>query len=312
MLLGGNQPPMANNDNIPESGLISAVTGGPVEGLLHEPKRSKYSKLSAIGFYIVVAIVILLTPATLPDVQEPPNVRLPNLVFVAEPGPGGGGGGGGENNPEPESVQKVAGEDQAQLALKVEEPKEQLVYEDEDKPDEPEEEEPEPEEEDNEVPEVKAPVVAQAPDDLDQKGILEGPEQLLASAGMGNGGGSGTGNGTGIGEGDGSGIGPGWGGGFGGGAYRIGSGIEPPTLRRQVQPEYTDKALARKIAGSVLLEVIILKDGTVGPIRVLQSLEPGLDEKAIEAVRKWLFVPGKHRGQPVDVIAEIFVDFNLI
>jgi TonB family protein len=256
--------------------------------------------------------VFLFIGSRLPEVQEAMDVRLPNLVFVAEPGPGGGGGGGGENNPDPASVQKIAGEDRARLALNVEEPEDQLVYEDEDKPDEPEEPEEEEPEEEDEIPEVKAPVVAQAPDDFDQQGLLEGPERLLESAGMGNGGGSGTGNGTGIGEGDGPGIGPGWGGGFGGGAYRIGSGIEPPTLRRQVQPEYTNKALARKIAGGVLLEVIILKDGTVGPVRVLRSLEPGLDQKAIEAVRKWLFTPGKHKGEPVDVIAEIFVDFNLI
>ncbi len=303
---------MAENSTFKDSGLISAVTGGPVEGLLYEPKRAKYSWISAISFWFLMVGALLFVGSRLPEVQEVMEVRLPNLVFVAEPGPGGGGGGGGKNNPEPESIQKIVGEDQARLALNVEEPKDQLVYEDEDKPDEPEEPEEEEPEEEEEIPEVKAPVVAQAPDDFDQQGILEGPEQLLESAGMGNGGGSGTGNGTGIGEGDGPGIGPGWGGGFGGGAYRIGSGIEPPTLRRQVQPEYTNKALARKIAGGVLLEVIILKDGTVGPVRILQSLEPGLDQKAIEAVRKWLFTPGKHKGQPVDVIAEIFVDFNLI
>jgi hypothetical protein len=45
---------------------------------------------------------------------------------------------------------------------------------------------------------------------------------------------------------------------------------------------------------------------------VTQSLDPGLDRKAIEAVRQFLFVPGKFRGDPVDVIAEIAVDFSLL
>ena len=64
--------------------------------------------------------------------------------------------------------------------------------------------------------------------------------------------------------------------------------------------------------GTVDLEVIILKDGTVGPVRVIKSLDPELDQKAIEAVQRWLFVPGKFRGEPVDVIASIAVDFNLL
>ncbi len=304
---------MSSNEEFADSGMISAVTGGPVEGLLYDPKRQRNSWISAVTFYFFLAIFLWLGSLIAPKVITPTEVQLPNLVFLAEPGPGGGGGGGGENSPDPASVQKVAGQDQARLALNVEEPEDELVFEDEE-PVEPEEEEPEPEEpeEEDEINEIKAPVVAQAPDDLDQKGILEGQEQLLASAGSGNGGGSGTGMGTGIGEGDGPGIGPGWGGGFGGGAYRIGSGVEPPALRRQVRPEYTDHALSRKIQGTVLLEIIILKDGTVGPVRVIQSLEPGLDQKAVEAVRQFLFIPGKLKGEPVDVVAEIAVDFSLL
>jgi TonB family protein len=289
--------------------MISAITGGPVEGLLYEPRRKKISRASAIGFYAILLLILYLLPTALPDVSPPDNIKLPNLVFIFEEGPGGGGGGGGDESPEPPSIQKVAGEDQARLALNIEEPEDALVYEDEEAEEPEEEEEPPEEEPENEL---IAPVVAQAPDDFDQKGLLEGPEQLLENGGEGDNGGAGDGSGTGIGPGDGPGLGPGWGGGYGGGAYRIGSGVEPPILRRQVRPDYTDHALSRKIQGTVLLEIIILKDGTVGPVRVTQSLDPGLDRKAIEAVRQFLFVPGKFRGDPVDVIAEIAVDFSLL
>jgi protein TonB len=301
---------MAKDQPFADSGMISAVTGGPVEGLTYEPKRKKVSRATAIAFYPILFLILWLVPFGAPEIETPEEIRLPNLVFLAEPGPGGGGGGGGENDPEPPSIQKIAGEDQASLALNVETPEEQLVYEEEEK----EVEEPEPEEEPEEEPEneIKAPVVAQAPDDIDQKGILEGPEQLLESAGEGDGGGSGGGSGTGLGPGEGSGLGPGYGGGFGGGAYRIGSGVEPPRLRRQIRPEYTNRALSRKIQGTVLLEIIILKDGTVGPVRILQSLDSGLDRKAVEAVRQFLFDPGRFRGEPVDVVAEIAVDFSLL
>jgi hypothetical protein len=127
--------------------------------------------VSAIGFYAILLIILYFLPAALPDVTAPDEVNLPNLVFVFEEGPGGGGGGGGDESPEPPSIQKVAGQDQARLALKVEEPEDALVYEDEEAEEPEEEEEVEPPEEET-LNEIVAPAVAQAPDDFDQKGIL--------------------------------------------------------------------------------------------------------------------------------------------
>ncbi len=37
----------------------------------------------------------------------------------------------------------------------------------------------------------------------------------------------------------------------------------------------------------------------------------GLDEKAIEAVRRWRFDPSKKDGQPVAVLVDIQVNFRL-
>jgi TonB family protein len=47
-------------------------------------------------------------------------------------------------------------------------------------------------------------------------------------------------------------------------------------------------------------------------IRVQRSLGLGLDEKAIEAVRKWKFSPGKKDGKAVTVAATIEVNFRLL
>ena len=93
---------------------------------------------------------------------------------------------------------------------------------------------------------------------------------------------------------------------------RIESGVEPPRLRRRVSPEYTDDALDRKVEGIVILEVVILKTGRVGAVRVLRGLDAGLDAKAIAAVREWTFQPGRFRGEAVDVLAEIEVEFRLL
>ena len=296
-LLGSLREFFRNDD------IVSALSGEPLEPPFYDPKRKRNTQLTTAAGYITLIAGLMFLSTVLP---EPPKLSLspdlPNLIFVMTEGPGGGGG-GGELTEDPASVQKIQGEDQAKVAVATESPEEKLIFEDPDKP--PEEEKEEEVAEKEEVPEVIAPVVAQAPDDTTQKGILEGQEQLFESAGPGE-------DSGGIGTGRGRGIGPGTGGGFGGGAYRMGSGVTAPVVLRQVRPGFTEEALARKIQGEVVVEVLILKDGTVRPVRVVRGLSADLNEKAIEAASQWKFIPAKFRGQPVDLIAEIAIDFNIL
>lgn len=258
-----------------------------------------------MGFHGVVLALILFGFFAVEEATDDSPFDLPGLVFVVEAGPGGGGGGGGDESEEEAAPLQVAGEDPALVAVETGPDPEELVFDD---PDEPNVEE--------EVTEdaLDAPFETTAPDPEMLAGLIRDASALLDGrrAGSGSGGGGGTGSGGGVGEGDGDGLGEGTGGGFGGGAYRIGSGVAPPQLRRRITPEYTDDALARKIEGKVILEVVILKNGRVGPARVVRSLDAGLDGKAIAAVRQWTFEPGRFRGEPVDVLAEIEVEFRLL
>ncbi len=286
---------------------VSPITGQPREHL-HAGAHGRRNG-SAVAFLAHAAILGLILSGWFASAPPPEDdsFDLPDLVFVVTPGPGGGGGGGGdESEEEPPAPLQLAGEDLARLAVAALPQPDELIFDDPDIPNE----EPEPDLEDA----VIAPFVSALPDPEDLAGLIRDANEVLANrrAGSGRGGGGGTGEGGGIGEGSGDGIGKGFGGGFGGGAYRIGSGVEPPQLRRQITPEYTDDALARKIEGTVILEVVILKNGRIGPARVLKSLDPGLDHKAIVAVREWTFLPGRFQGDPVDVIAEIEVEFRLL
>ncbi len=283
----------------------SPLTGAPRENLFaveSETKRALGSLGGVFAVYFGVALFYILLLVVLRWMPEGPNrpieVNLPNLVFLVEAGPGGGGGGGGSESPEPVSALRIEGEDLAKQAIDIED-EDRLVFEEL-----VEEKEEEPPVEEEEKREIKAPIVEQSPDDTDHVGEIDSPEQLVASAGPKSG--------NGMGEGVGPGIGPGKGGGFGGGAYRLGSGVVPPVLQRQVRPSYTDEALGRKIQGIVELEIVILANGTVGPVRIIRSLDRGLDLKAIEAVRQWKFKPGLFQSKPVDVLALITVDFTLL
>lgn len=279
---------------------ISPITGEPLDHL-DAGRSGQGGFLMALGFHGGLLLLVILGVFTVQDIAEDGSFDLPGLVFLVEEGPGGGGGGGGDESLQEPAENQLEGPDPALTAVAAAPPPPDLVFED-----------PEATEVDTEILEdaVRAPFATMMPDAESLAGLLRDASSLVA--GPGRQGGAGTGQGGGIGEGDGDGIGEGYGGGFGGGAYRIGSGVEPPQLRRRVTPEYTDDALARKIEGIVILEVVILRSGRVGPARIIRSLDDGLDAKAIAAVREWLFVPGSFRGEAVDVLAEIEVEFRLL
>ena len=88
-------------------------------------------------------------------------------------------------------------------------------------------------------------------------------------------------------------------------------GVSSPQLIFKAEPEYTEKARKSKVQGTVALKVCVQKDGNVGAVGVARSLEPGLDEEAIKAVKQWRFRPATSNGNPVDFEADIQVTFRL-
>jgi TonB family protein len=135
------------------------------------------------------------------------------------------------------------------------------------------------------------------------------------SGGPGSGNGIGSGDGTGIGPGRGPGLGPGEGGGSGGGGvdYRSGGGsVVAPTLVVKAEPEYSEEARKARLQGTVRLRIEVNTQGLAQNIAVQQSLGLGLDDRAVEAVRKWKFNPGKVNGKPAVMVAYVDVNFRLL
>lgn len=138
---------------------------------------------------------------------------------------------------------------------------------------------------------------------------------LLLSNGLGhvNLGPSGGGTGDGAGRGHGPGLGPGDGGNTGGGPVRPGNGCDPPKILLQPGPRYTNEAMRAKIQGDVYVEAIVRKDGTVGDMHVVRSLDAmfGLDQEALRTTKSWMFRPATCHGQPVDMIVTLVLEFRL-
>ena len=59
----------------------------------------------------------------------------------------------------------------------------------------------------------------------------------------------------------------------------------------------------------MVLELKFPAEPTLGA--VLKVLPFGLDQAAVEAVKKWKFKPGTLNGQPFDVIFNLTVNFKL-
>lgn len=147
--------------------------------------------------------------------------------------------------------------------------------------------------------------LAQTPDSTGSMGT--GP-------GSGGGLGSGYGSSSGIITTPGTELAPGSGGGIGSGRgpYVVGNGVTPPTVLLQPLPSYTEAARNARVSGSVVIQCVIRKDGTVDSFKVIRGLGYGLEESAINTIAtRWRFNPGTKDGVPVDVLANIAVEFRL-
>ena len=94
-------------------------------------------------------------------------------------------------------------------------------------------------------------------------------------------------------------------------AGRVGSGVTAPVLLHKVHPKYTSEAQDAHIEGTTVLSAEVWPDGATHNIRVVRTLDPGLDRQAIKAVSKWKFRPGVKDGAPVKVAVTLEVNFRL-
>jgi TonB family protein len=92
--------------------------------------------------------------------------------------------------------------------------------------------------------------------------------------------------------------------------YRPGPDVTAPFVTAKSEPAYTEEARLAKLEGSVLLSLVVGADGVPRDIHVARPLGLGLDESAVENLRRWQFQPGIRNGIPVDVFANEEVFFR--
>lgn len=255
---------------------------------------------------VIAAVAVSSVPpdgaARRSDPTARETVNLQRIVFLnpdpRQPGAGGGGGGNRQSGP----IRRAQGRGSDAITLRVRQSQPAAV---------PEAASPAPADVVPTVPSMVLDAKPLASGAFEQLGLPDSGVLSGTSTGPGSGGGVGTGVGIGIGSGRGPGLGPGSGGGVGGGAYRPGGAVTSPRLITEVKPRYTTDALKNRVQGTVELEVVVTADGCASNIRVIRSLDPGLDREALAATSQWRFEPGRLAGQPVNVLVQVFVDFRI-
>ena len=95
------------------------------------------------------------------------------------------------------------------------------------------------------------------------------------------------------------------------GPLPVGGDVSAPVKIHAPDPVMPDVARRARLPGLVILEATIDREGIVRDVRVLKSAPLGMDRAAVEAVERWRFEPGTLRGEPVPVLYNLTVRFDI-
>ena len=100
-------------------------------------------------------------------------------------------------------------------------------------------------------------------------------------------------------------------GGVAGGAIQLPDDAIPPKPKSTNPiPPYPREARAEGRTGAVVLEIVILADGSVGNVKLVRGDEP-FASVAVETVKTWKYEPARYKGQAISVYRTFQITFKL-
>jgi TonB family protein len=91
---------------------------------------------------------------------------------------------------------------------------------------------------------------------------------------------------------------------------RVASGVSQTLILKKVNPEYPDDARRARIQGTVVLTIVISKEGNVAETKLISGHEL-LVPAAMDAVKQWKYKPYLLQGTPVEVETLVQINFTL-
>jgi TonB family protein len=92
--------------------------------------------------------------------------------------------------------------------------------------------------------------------------------------------------------------------------YDMASGITPPRVIRQVNPDYSPGSRGVRVVGTVMVALVVTSGGLPRSLRVVHGLDKDVDQSALDAVKQWRFQPAKKDGKSVAVRITIEIQFR--
>jgi TonB family protein len=89
------------------------------------------------------------------------------------------------------------------------------------------------------------------------------------------------------------------------------SRLQGPRILHVYLPEYTAKAREKKVEGEVVVRALFQRNGKIKNAKVEKGLGFGLDDRAVEAVKRIGFFPAQLDGKEVDAQTRIVFNFKL-
>jgi TonB family protein len=75
--------------------------------------------------------------------------------------------------------------------------------------------------------------------------------------------------------------------------------------------EYPEAARRQGIEGTVVVEFLVLPDGSITKMQITKPVHPLLNKAAVRAIQKVEFEPGTYRGKPVPALKSLPVSFHI-
>ncbi len=95
------------------------------------------------------------------------------------------------------------------------------------------------------------------------------------------------------------------------GILRVGGDVLAPVVLKAPEAEFSDEARRKGVNGGVLVYLVVDEKGMPQDVKVLRGAGMGLDEKAVEAVKRYRFKPAMRDGVPVKVEMNVQINFNI-
>jgi len=86
--------------------------------------------------------------------------------------------------------------------------------------------------------------------------------------------------------------------------------LTAPYATQKVDPAYPLALMRENVRGTVTVRAVIRRDGSVGDVRVVRSIDERLDAYACQALARWHFQPATKNGVPVDLDAVVSIPFR--